>query len=247
MDRRSLGAEVLGTFWLVLGGCGTAVLAGSGVGTLGISIAFGLTVLTGAYALGHISGGHFNPAVTLGLVAGRRFPAADAPAYIAAQVVGGLLGAAVIFGIASGIDTFDIDSSLPGAFAANGFDDLSPGGYNLAACFLAEVVMTAVFLLVIMGATRVGSPAGTAPIAIGLGLTLIHLISIPVTNTSVNPARSTSQAVFVGGDYVPQLWLFWVAPVLGGVLGALVYRAVLGVPEEDIDAPVSGDPDQAIG
>ena len=136
---------------------------------------------------------------------------------------------------------------MPGAFAANGFDDLSPGGYNLAACFLVEVVLTAVFLLVIMGATRVGSPAGTAPLAIGLALTLIHLISIPVTNTSVNPARSTSQAVFAGGDYIPQLWLFWVAPILGGVIGALVYRAVLGVPEEDIDAPVSGDPDQAIG
>ena len=149
----------------------------------------------------------------MGLVAGKRFPAADAPAYIAAQVIGGLLAAATLFGIASGIDTFDIDSSVPGAFAANGFDDLSPGGYNLAACFLVEVVLTAVFLLVIMGTTRVGSPAGTAPIAIGLALTLIHLISIPVTNTSVNPARSTSQAVFAGGDYIPQLWLFWVAPV----------------------------------
>jgi aquaporin Z len=243
MDRRKLGAEVLGTFWLVLGGCGTAVLAGSGVGTLGISFAFGLTVLTGAYALGHVSGGHFNPAVTLVLVAGRRFPAADAPAYIAAQVVGALVAATAIFGIASGIDGFDAGDG----FAANGFDDLSPGGYNLAACLIAEVVLTAVFLLVIMGATRVGSPAGTAPIAIGLALTLIHLISIPVTNTSVNPARSTSQAVFAGGDYIPQLWLFWVAPILGGVLGALTYRAILGVPEEDLDAPVSGDPDQAVG
>ena len=243
MDRRTLGAEALGTFWLVLGGCGPAVLAGSGVGTLGISIAFGLTVLTGAYALGHISGGHFNPAVTLGLVAGKRFPAADAPGYIAAQVVGGLLGATALFAIASGIDGFDAADG----FAANGFDDLSPGGYSLAACFVAEVVMTAVFLLVIMGATRVGSPAGTAPVAIGLALTLIHLISIPVTNTSVNPARSTSQAVYAGGDYLPQLWLFWVAPVIGGVVGALVYRALLGVPEEDVDAPVSGDPDQAIG
>ena len=242
MDRRKLGAEVLGTFWLVLGGCGTAVLAGSGVGTLGISIAFGLTVLTGAFALGHISGGHFNPAVTLGLVAGRRFPAADAPAYIAAQVVGALVAATAIFAIASGIDSFDAGDG----FAANGFDDLSPGGYNLAACFVAEVVLTAVFLLVIMGSTRVGSPAGTAPIAIGLALTLIHLISIPVTNTSVNPARSTSQAVYAGGDYLPQLWLFWVAPILGGVIGALVYRAVLGVPEEDLDAPVTGDPGQAV-
>ena len=244
MDRRKLGAEVLGTFWLVLGGCGTAVIAGEVMGTLGISIAFGLTVLTGAYALGHISGGHFNPAITLGLVAGRRFPAADAPAYVAAQVIGGLLGATAIFAIASGIDSFDAETS---GFAANGFDDLSPGGYNLAACFVAEVVLTAIFLLVIMGATRVGSPAGTAPVAIGLVLTLIHLVSIPVTNTSVNPARSTSQAVYAGGDYLPQLWLFWVAPVIGGVLGALVYRALLGVPEEDIDAPVSGDPDQAVG
>jgi aquaporin Z len=242
MDRRKLGAELLGTFWLVLGGCGTAVLAGSGVGTLGISFAFGLTVLTGAFALGHISGGHFNPAITLGLVAGKRFPASDAPAYIAAQVVGALLAATALFAVASGIDSFD----RADGFAANGFDDLSPGGYNLAACFVVEVVLTAVFLLVIMGATRVGSPAGTAPIAIGLALTLIHLISIPVTNTSVNPARSTSQAVYAGGDYLPQLWLFWVAPVVGGVLGALVYRALLGVPEEDIDAPVSGDPDQAV-
>jgi aquaporin Z len=250
MDRRKLGAEVLGTFWLVLGGCGTAVLATTeplSVGTLGVSFAFGLTVVTGAYMLGHISGGHFNPAITLGLAAGKRFPAADAPAYVAAQVIGALLGATVLFAIASGIDSFDIDSSVPGAFAANGFDDLSPGGYNLAACFVAEAVLTAVFLLVIMGATRVGSPAGTAPLAIGLALTLIHLISIPVTNTSVNPARSTSQAVYAGGDYLPQLWLFWLAPVIGGVVGALIYRAVLGVPEEDIEAPVTGDPDQAVG
>ena len=246
MDRRKLGAEVLGTFWLVLGGCGTAVLAGSGVGTLGIAFAFGLTVLTGAYALGHISGGHFNPAITLGLVAGKRFPAADAPGYIAAQVIGGLLGATVIFAVASGIDAFEVDTGLAGSFATNGFDDLSPGGYNLFACLVIEVVLTAVFLLVIMGATCVGSPAGTAPVAIGLALTLIHLISIPVTNTSVNPARSTSQAVFAGMDYIEQLWLFWLAPVVGGVLGALVYRGLLGVPEEDIDAPVTGDPDQAV-
>ena len=249
MDRRKLGAELLGTFWLVLGGCGSAVLAANfapgtnlGIGLLGVSLAFGLTVLTGAYALGHISGGHFNPAITLGLVAGRRFPATDAPAYIAAQVIGGLLGASVLMVVASGVDGFDAADG----FAANGFDDLSPGGYSLLACFVVEVVLTAVFLLVIMGATRVGSPAGTAPVAIGLALTLIHLISIPVTNTSVNPARSTSQAVFAGGDYLPQLWLFWVAPVIGGVLGALVYRGVLGVPEEDMDAPVTGDPDQAV-
>ena len=202
-------------------GCGTAVLAttnGLSVGTLGVSFAFGLTVLTGAYALGHISGGHFNPAVTLGLVAGKRFPAADAPAYVAAQVIGGLLGADRA--LRHRIGHRHLRRRADG-FAANGYDDLSPGGYNLAACFVAEVVLTAVFLLVIMGATRVGSPAGTAPVAIGLALTLIHLISIPVTNTSVNPARSTSQAVFAGGDYLPQLWLFWLAPVVGGVLGAL--------------------------
>jgi aquaporin Z len=217
-----------------------------GIGLVGVSLAFGLTVLTGVYALGHISGGHFNPAVTLGLTAGKRFPATDAPAYIAAQVIGGLAAAGVLFVIASGVDGFDIDSSVPGAFAANGFDDLSPGGYDLMAAFVVEVVLTAVFLLVIMGATRVGSPNGTAPVAIGLALTLIHLVSIPVTNTSVNPARSTSQAVFAGGDYIPQLWLFWVAPIIGGVVGALVYRGLLGVPEEDADAPVSGDPDQAV-
>jgi aquaporin Z len=249
MDRRKLGAEVLGTFWLVLGGCGSAVLAANfapdtnlGIGLVGVSLAFGLTVLTGAYALGHVSGGHFNPAVTLGLVAGKRFPAADAPGYVAAQVIGGLAAAGVLFVIASGIDAFDASDG----FAANGFDDLSPGGYSLLAAFVCEVVMTAFFLVVIMGATRKGAPAGTAPVAIGLALTLIHLISIPVTNTSVNPARSTSQAVFAAGDYLPQLWLFWVAPIIGGVLGALIFRGILGVPEEDIDAPVTGDPDQGV-
>ena len=245
MDRRKLGAEVLGTFVLVLGrlrdgGPRRRV----GVGTLGISFAFGLTVLTGAYTLGHISGGTSTRPSRWAWSLGKRFPAADAPAYVAAQVIGALLAATTLYAIASGIDSFDIDVRT--GFAANGYDDLSPGGYNLAACFLIEVVLTAVFLLVIMGATRVGSPAGTAPLAIGLALTLIHLISIPVTNTSVNPARSTSQAVFAGGDYIPQLWLFWVAPILGGVLGALVYRGVLGVPEEDLDAPVSGDPDQSV-
>jgi aquaporin Z len=242
MDRRKLGAEALGTFWLVLGGCGAAVLAGSAIGFHGVSLAFGLTVLTGAYALGHISGGHFNPAVTLGLVAGKRFPTADAAQYILAQVVGALAAAGVLGIIASGIDGFSFDAG----FAANGFDDQSPGGYSLLACFVCEIVMTAVFLLVIMGATRKGAPNGTAPVAIGLALTLIHLISIPVTNTSVNPARSTSQAVFAGGDYLPQLWLFWVAPIIGGLLGALVYRAVLGVPDDDLDAPVTGDPGQAV-
>jgi aquaporin Z len=250
MDRRKLGAEALGTFWLVLGGCGSAVLAAAflpdtnlGIGLVGVSLAFGLTVLTGAYALGHVSGGHFNPAVTLGLVAGRRFPAGDALAYIVAQVVGGIAAAAVLAVIADGVDGFSLSES---GFAANGFDDQSPGGYSLLACLVCEVVMTAVFLLVIMGATRKGAPAGTAPVAIGLALTLIHLISIPVTNTSVNPARSTSQALFAGSDHLEQLWLFWVAPIVGGVLGALVYRGVLGVPEEDLAAPVSGDPDQAV-
>lgn len=250
MDRRKLGAELIGTFWLVLGGCGSAVLAAGfmpdthlGIGLVGVSLAFGLTVLTGAYALGHISGGHFNPAITLGLVAGRRFPAADALGYIVAQVIGGLAAAGVLAIIASGVDGFSIGDS---GFAANGFGDQSPGGYSLLACLVCEVVMTAVFLVVIMGATRTGAPDGTAPVAIGLALTLIHLISIPVTNTSVNPARSTSQAVFAAGDYLPQLWLFWVAPVAGGVLGALIYRGVIGVPEDDLEAPVSGDPDQAI-
>jgi aquaporin Z len=237
MDTRKLGAELLGTFWLVLGGCGAAVLAAGfmpdtnlGIGLVGVSLAFGLTVLTGAYALGHVSGGHFNPAVTLGLVAGRRFPARDAPGYIVAQVLGGLAAAGVLAVIASGVDGFSITES---GFAANGFDDQSPGHYSLLACLVCEIVMTAIFLIVIMGATRRGAPAGTAPVAIGLALTLIHLISIPVTNTSVNPARSTSQAIFARGDYLPQLWLFWLAPVIGGVLGALIYRTVLGVADDD--------------
>jgi aquaporin Z len=250
MDRRKLGAEALGTFWLVLGGCGSAVLAANflpdtnlGIGLVGVSLAFGLTVLTGAYALGHISGGHFNPAVTIGLLVGRRFPARDALGYIVAQVVGGIAAAGVLAAIATGIDGFSLSDS---GFAANGFADKSPGGYDFLACLVCEVVLTAVFLLVIMGATRRGAPAGTAPVAIGLALTLIHLISIPVTNTSVNPARSTSQAIFAGGDYLEQLWLFWVAPIAGGALGALVYRFVLGVPEDDVDAPVTGDPDQAV-
>jgi len=250
MDRRALGAEVIGTFWLVLGGCGSAVLAAAfmpdtnlGIGLVGVSLAFGLSVLTAAYAVGHISGGHFNPAVTLGLVAGRRFPAKDALGYIVAQVVGGIAAAAVLAVVANGIDGFSLSDS---GFAANGFDDLSPGGYSLLAALVIEVVLTAVFLIVIMGATRKGAPAGTAPVAIGLALTLIHLISIPVTNTSVNPARSTSQAIFAGGDHIAQLWLFWLAPIAGGVLGALVYRSVLGMPEEDVDHPVTGDPDQAV-
>ncbi|NLD76609.1 MAG: aquaporin Z [Acidimicrobiales bacterium] len=239
MDPRKLGAEAIGTFWLVLGGCGSAVLAAGfmpdtnlGIGLVGVALAFGLTVLTGAYALGHVSGGHFNPAVTLGLVAGKRFPAADAVGYIVAQVVGAVVAAGVLAVIATGVDGFDIAES---GFAANGFGDQSPGGYSLLAALVCEIVMTAMFLVVIMGATRKSAPGGTAPVAIGLALTLIHLISIPVTNTSVNPARSTGPALFAGGDYLVQLWLFWLAPIVGGALGAVIYRALLGEAEDDIE------------
>jgi aquaporin Z len=250
VDTRKLGAEFLGTFWLVLGGCGAAVLAANfepttnlGIGLVGVALAFGLSVLTGAYALGHVSGGHFNPAITLGLVAGRRFDIRDAVGYIIAQLLGGLGAAGVLAIVASGQDGFSIKHS---GFASNGYGYLSPGHYTVLACLVCEIVMTAVFLVVMMGATRTGAPNGTAPIAIGLALTLIHLISIPVTNTSVNPARSTSQAIFAGSKYIQQLWMFWVAPVAGGVIGALVYRAVLGVPEDDIARPVSGDPNAAV-
>lgn len=250
MDPRKLGAEALGTFWLVLGGCGAAVLAAGfmpdthlGIGLVGVSLAFGLTVLTGAYALGHVSGGHFNPAVTLGLVAGRRFPAADAAGYVVAQVAGAIAAAAVLAVIATGVDGFELSDG----FASNGFDDLSPGGYSLLAALVTEVVMTAMFLVVIMGATRRGAPNGTAPVAIGLALTLIHLISIPVTNTSVNPARSTAPALFAGGDHIAQLWLFWLAPIVGAVVGAVIYRSLLGERADDLDADVSGDPEQSIG
>ena len=229
---RKLLAELLGTFLLVLGGCGSAVLAAKfggdgnplGIGLLGVSFAFGLTVLTGAYAFGHISGAHFNPAVSLGLWAGGRFPARDLVPYIGAQVAGGLLAGFVLFHIASGSPTFTIDPTSAGAFASNGYGALSPGGYSMAAAFLCEVVLTAMFLVVIMGSTHGRAPVGFAPIAIGLALTLIHLISIPVTNTSVNPARSTAVALFVGGGAVNQLWLFWLAPLLGGLLGGAVYR-----------------------
>ena len=211
-------AEVFGTFWLVLGGCGTAVLSAAfpqvGVGLVGVSLAFGLTVLTMAYAIGHVSGCHLNPAVTLGLVAGGRFPAKDAPAYIAAQVIGGILGAGALYAIASGKEGF----STAGGFASNGFGEHSPGTYAMGSCFIAEVVLTFAFLVIILGSTHKSAPAGFAPIAIGLGLTLIHLIGIPVTNLSVNPARSTGPALFVGGWAVAQLWLFWLAPILGAVL-----------------------------
>ena len=222
-------AEMFGTFWLVLGGCGSAVLAAAfpdvGIGLLGVSLAFGLTVLTMAFAIGHISGCHLNPAVTIGLWTGGRFDAKDVVPYIIAQVLGGIIAGGVLFVIASGQAGFDAVSS---GFASNGFGEYSPGGYSLTAALVCEVVMTMVFLFVIMGATDSKAPAGFAPIAIGLCLTLIHLISIPVTNTSVNPARSTGVAVFVGDWAVSQLWLFWVAPIIGAVIGAIIYKAVRG-------------------
>lgn len=233
MGKR-LAAEFLGTFWLVLGGCGSAVLAANfggdgnplGIGFLGVALAFGLTVLTGAYAFGHISGAHFNPAVSIGLWAGGRFAAKDLLPYIVAQVLGGILAGFILLQIAQGNPNFLIDGSQAGAFASNGYGALSPGGYAVAAAFLCEVVLTAVFLVVIMGATHGRAPAGFAPIAIGLALTLIHLISIPVTNTSVNPARSTAVAVFAGSGALSQLWLFWVAPILGALIGGLAYKWV---------------------
>jgi len=226
-NTQRLGAEAFGTFWLVLGGCGTAVLAGSGVGTLGISFAFGLTVLTMAFAVGHISGGHFNPAVTVGLWIGKRFDTKDVAPYVIAQLVGAVLAGAILLLIANGIDGFDPSTGEPGSFATNGYGDFSPAGYSLLACAVAEVVLTAFFLIVIMGATDGRAPAGFAPVAIGLALTLIHLISIPVTNTSVNPARSFGVAVFGGSDPLQQLWLFVVAPVAGALLGALAYTKIL--------------------
>jgi len=223
-SAQRLGAEFFGTFWLVFGGCGSAVMAAAfpdvGIGLLGVSLAFGLTVLTMAYAVGHISGGHFNPAVTLGLWAGGRFPAGEILPYWAAQVLGAIVAAAVLYIIASGQPEF----SLSSGFAANGFGENSPGGYSLGAALVAEIVLTFFFLVIIMGATDSRAPAGFAPLAIGLALTLIHLISIPVTNTSVNPARSTGQALFVGDWALAQLWLFWSAPLIGGAIGGLAYR-----------------------
>jgi len=219
-------AEFIGTFWLVFGGCGSAVLAAAfpqlGIGFLGVALAFGLTVMTMAYAIGHISGCHLNPAVSIGLAVGKRFPASELPAYIIAQVIGAIVASAVLFEIASGKAGF----SLSGGFASNGYADHSPGGYSLTACLVAEIVLTFMFLMVILGSTDKRAPQGFAPIAIGLALTLIHLIGIPVTNTSVNPARSTGPALFVGGWALQQLWLFWVAPIIGAVLAAIVYRAV---------------------
>jgi len=225
---RTYTAEFVGTFWLVLGGCGSAVLAaafpGVGIGLLGVSLAFGLTVVTMAYAIGHISGCHLNPAVSVGLWLGGRFPAAKLLPYIVAQVLGGIVAGGVLFVIASGKTGFDVSAG----FAANGYGAHSPGGYSLLAALVSEVVMTMIFLVVILGATDKRAPAGFAPIAIGFTLTLIHLISIPVTNTSVNPARSTGVAVFVGDWALGQLWLFWLAPIAGAALGALVYRQIAG-------------------
>lgn len=228
-----LAAEFIGTLWLVLGGCGSAVLAAVfvanvgansfniGIALVGVSLAFGLTVLTMAYAIGHISGCHLNPAVSVGLWAGGRFPTADLVPYIIAQVLGGIAGAAILYMIATGKPGFDLVAS---GFAANGFDEHSPGKYGMNAALICEMVMTFMFLIIILGSTHKNAPGGFAPIAIGLGLTLIHLISIPVTNTSVNPARSTSQAIFVGGWALQQLWLFWVAPIVGAALAGFFYR-----------------------
>lgn len=235
---KRLSAELLGTFWLVLGGCGSAVVAANfggegnplGIGLLGVSLAFGLTVLTGAYALGHISGGHFNPAVSIGLWAGGRFEAAQLLPYLLAQVLGGALAGLVLYLIASGQPGFTLLPDVAGAFASNGYGALSPGGYSMTAALISEITLTAMFLIVIMGATDDRAPAGFAPLAIGLALTLIHLISIPVTNTSVNPARSTAVALFAGSGALSQLWLFWLAPIIGGVIGGSLYRR-LGQPD----------------
>ena len=223
---RRYGAEFIGTFWLVLGGCGSAVVAAAfpevGIGLLGVALAFGLTVLTMAFAIGHISGCHLNPAVSIGLWAGGRFPAKDLVPYIVAQVLGAIVAAGTLYLIASG----KADFSLAGGFASNGYGEHSPGGYSMMAALITEIVMTMIFVFVIMGATDSRAPQGLAPIAIGLCLTIVHLASIPVTNTSVNPARSTGVALFVGDWAIAQLWLFWVAPIIGGVLGAVIYRFI---------------------
>ncbi|BDI33201.1 aquaporin Z [Capsulimonas corticalis] len=250
MSKRA-AAEFLGTAWLVFGGCGSAVLAAKflltdnsninlGIGFVGVALAFGLTVLTMAYAIGHISGCHLNPAVSVGLCAGGRFPASDLLPYIVAQVLGGVAGAGALYLIASGQPGF----STSGGFASNGYGLHSPGGYSIGACFVSEVVLTFAFLIIIMGATDGRAPKGFAPIAIGLGLTLIHLIGIPVTNLSVNPARSTGPALFVGGWALAQLWLFWVAPIIGGALGGVVYNLLAGSTEAEKPAIV-GEPELA--
>jgi aquaporin Z len=223
---RKLSAEFIGTFWLVFGGCGSAILAAGfpevGIGFVGVSLAFGLTVVTMAYAVGSISGGHFNPAVTLGLVLAGRADMKELVPYWIAQLLGGVVGAGILYVIASGVAGY-----TPGGFASNGYDTLSPGGYGMMAALVAEIVLTAFFLLIILGATSKAAPAGFAPLAIGLGLTLIHLISIPVTNTSVNPARSTAAAIFAQNGAIGQLWLFWVAPLIGAAIGALIWRYIL--------------------
>ncbi|MFA5589682.1 MAG: aquaporin Z [Lysobacteraceae bacterium] len=228
MGKR-LAAELFGTFWLVFGGCGSAIFAAAfpelGIGFAGVALAFGLTVLTMAYAVGHISGGHFNPAVTLGLVAGGRFPARDVLGYVIAQVIGGVLAGAALYAIAKGAPDFSA-----GGFASNGFAELSPGGYSMGAVLMAEVLLTAFFLIVILGATDSRAPGGFAPIAIGLCLTLIHLISIPISNTSVNPARSTGVALFADTAAMSQLWLFWIAPLVGGAIGGTIYALLLDKP-----------------
>jgi aquaporin Z len=227
LGKRTI-AEFLGTFWLVFGGCGSAVLAaafpGLGIGFVGVALAFGLTVLTMAYAIGHISGCHLNPAVSLGLFTGGRFRASELLPYMIAQVAGACAGAGALYVIASGKAGFDVSTG----FASNGYAEHSPGGYTLVSCLLAEIVLTAFFLLIILGSTDGRAPKGFAPIAIGLGLTLIHLIGIPITNTSVNPARSTGPAIFAGGWALSQLWLFWVAPLIGGIIGGGIYRALFG-------------------
>lgn len=234
-NSQKYAAELVGTFWLTFGGCGSAVLAAAfpelGIGFMGVSLAFGLTVLTMAYAIGHVSGCHLNPAVTVGLAAGGRFPTSQILPYIVAQVLGAILGALVLYVIASGAPGFDAAAS---GFASNGYGEHSPGGYSMGAAFVAEVVLTAFFLFIIMGATHGRAPVGFAPIAIGLGLVLIHLISIPITNTSVNPARSTGPALFAGGWALGQLWMFWIAPLIGGAAGGILYRWLSPQPEEPV-------------
>ena len=250
-NKKQYLAELIGTFWLVLGGCGSAVLAAAfpadnannplGIGFVGVALAFGLTVITMAYAIGHISGGHFNPAISFGLWAGKRFPSNQLLPYIVAQVLGAILGAATVYLIASGKPGFVLSGSNP--LATNGFGEHSPGGYSLGACFITEFVMTFIFLTVILGATDNRAPLGFAPIAIGLALTLIHLISIPVTNTSVNPARSTGPAIFAGTELASQLWLFWVAPILGATLAGFFYANVFKDPSTvKSDEQIGGDP-----
>ena len=228
---KKIAAEFIGTFWLVFGGCGSAVLAAAfpdlGIGFHGVALAFGLTVLTMAFAIGHISGCHLNPAVSVGLMVGKRFPARELPGYVIAQVLGAIVAAAILFVIASGKPGFTL-----GSFAANGYADHSPGGYSLLACLVAEVVLTCMFLMIILGATDRRAPQGFAPIAIGLALTLIHLVGIPVTNTSVNPARSTGPALFVGGWALQQLWLFWIAPIVGAAIAGILYPAIAGEPKK---------------